>query len=64
MSRYIRIGLDVHVDSITAAIHEGDQESPDVLRMSGDMIKVRRLFRRMAKKGSVRECYEASGAQA
>jgi hypothetical protein len=46
MSQYIWIGLDVHVDSITAAILEGDQESPDVSKMSGDLMKVRRLFRR------------------
>lgn len=62
MSEYIWIGLDVHIESITAAILEGDQESPDVLKMSGDLMKVRRLFRRIAKKGTVRACYEASGA--
>jgi transposase len=62
MSQYIWIGLDVHVDSITAAILEGDQEKPDVLKMSGNLMKVRRLFRRMAKKGAVRACYEATGA--
>jgi transposase len=62
MSEYIWIGLDVHIESITAAILEGDQESPDVLKMSGDLMKVRRLFRRLAKKGTVRACYEAFGA--
>jgi transposase len=62
MSEYIWIGLDVHVDSITAAILEGDQERPEILKMSGDLMKLRRLFRRLAKRGPIRACYEASGA--
>ncbi len=62
MSQYIWIGLDVHVDSITAAILEGNSQEPEILKMSGDLMKVRRLFRRLSKKGPVRACYEASGA--
>jgi transposase len=62
MSKYIWVGLDVHQESITAAIVEGDGQQPQVLKMSGDLVKIRRLFRRLSKKGTVRACYEASGA--
>lgn len=55
------VGLDVHADSITAAIlpPEGKEE---VITLSSDLMKVRRLFRRLAEKAPVRACYEASGA--
>ena len=62
MSQYIWIGLDVHADSITAAILEGDSQDPEIITLSGDLMKVRRLFRRLAQKGTPRACYEASGA--
>jgi len=62
MNQYIRIGLDVHVESITAAIREGDRPSAEVIKLSGDLMKVRRLFRRLSKRGAIRACYEASGA--
>ncbi len=59
----IWIGLDVHAESITAAILEGDsQESPEVVRLPGDINKVRALFRRLSARGPIRACYEASGA--
>lgn len=62
MSQSIWVGLDVHAESITAAILEGNREEAEVIRLSGDLMKVRQLFRRLAKKGAVRSCYEASGA--
>lgn len=62
MDKYTWVGLDVHADSITAAILEGDRDQAQVLKLSSDLMKVRRLFRRLAKKGPVRSCYEASGA--
>ena len=62
MNQYIWIGLDVHVESITAAILEGDRSDAEVVKLSGDLMKVRRLFRRLSKKGAIRACYEASGA--
>ncbi len=62
MNQYTWVGLDVHADSITAAILEGDCDQPQLLELSGDLMKVRRLFRRLAKNGPVRSCYEASGA--
>lgn len=62
MSKYIWVGLDVHLDSITAAILDEDVVTPEVVTLSGDLMQTRRLFRRLAKKGQVRACYEASGA--
>lgn len=62
MTQYIWIGLDVHAESITAAILEGESHDPEIVTLSGDLMKVRRLFRRLAVKAPVRACYEASGA--
>lgn len=62
MSDYIWVGLDVHVESITAAILEGEDRDAEVIKLSGNLNGVRRLFRRLSKKGPVRSCYEASGA--
>ena len=62
MSQYVWVGLDVHVESITAAILMGDSSEAEVVKLSGDLMQVRRLFRRLSKKGAVRACYEASGA--
>jgi len=62
MSQSIWIGLDVHADSITAAILPDDATDAEVVRLSGDLMQVRRLFRRLEKKGRPRACYEASGA--
>ena len=62
MNKYIWVGLDVHLDSITAAILEDEAQDPEVVKLSGDLMKVRRLFRRLAKRRPVRACYEASGS--
>lgn len=57
------VGLDVHQDSITAAILYGDDPEPEIVRLPGDLNPVRKLFRRLSKQGAaVRGCYEASGA--
>jgi transposase len=58
----IWVGLDVHKDSITAAVLEGEESEADVIRLHPDLLKVRRFFRRLAKRGRVQACYEASGA--
>jgi transposase len=62
MEQTIYVGLDVHAESITAAILEGDRQEAEVITLSSDLMKARRLFRRLAEKGNVRSCYEASGA--
>ena len=56
------VGLDVHADSITAAILPPQSDIPEVVKLSGDLMQVRRLFRRLSAQGPLRSCYEASGA--
>lgn len=58
----IWVGLDVHKESVTAAIAEGDGQAEQVVKLSSDLNQVRRLFRKLSKRGAVRCCYEASGA--
>lgn len=65
MSQYntdtVWVGMDVHQDSITAAILFGNDPEPRVERLPGDLNAVRRMFRRLSKHGTPRSCYEASG---
>lgn len=56
------VGMDVHQDSITAAILFGDDPEPRIERLPGDLNAVRRMFRRLSEQGTPRSCYEASGA--
>jgi transposase len=56
------VGLDVHADSIIAAILPSGQDQPEVLTLSGDLMKVLQLFRRISRSGPLGSCYEASGA--
>ena len=56
------VGLDVHAHSITAAILHGTSDQPEVITLPADLMKVRRLFRRLAAGGPVKSCYEACGA--
>jgi transposase len=56
------VGLNVHAESITAAILKGDSQQAEVINLSGDLLKVRQLFRRLAQNAPVRACDEASGA--
>jgi len=58
----IWVGLDVHKDSITAAVLEGDSTEAEVMRLPPDLAKIRKVFHRLAKRGRVQACYEASGA--
>jgi len=60
MSKMIWVGLDVHRNSTTAAILEDDAREGEVIRLSADLNEVRKLFRRLALRGTVRACYEAS----
>jgi transposase len=54
--------MDVHQDTITAAILHQDRYDPQIVRLPGDLNAVRRLFRRLSQHGTPRSCYEASGA--
>jgi transposase len=57
------VGLDVHKESVTAAVFRGrDAEPMHVDRLNNDDRSLRRYFERLAKTGEVRACYEASGA--
>jgi transposase len=57
------VGLDVHKDSITAAVFRSrDPEPLHVDRLPYDLRKIRRYFQRLQAGGTVRVCYEASGA--
>jgi len=56
------VGLDVHQNSITAAVFQGDEPEPTIQRLSGDLNAARKLFRRLSQQGVPRACYEASGA--
>jgi len=57
------VGLDVHKDSITAAVFRGrDPEPLRVDRIPNDPKRIRRYFERLQRDGEARACYEASGA--
>ena len=57
------VGLDVHKDSVTIAVFRNrDAEPVRVDRLPNDDKKLRRYFERLGAEGSVRACYEASGA--
>ena len=57
------VGLDVHKDSVTAAVFRNrDAEPLRVDRLPYDLRKLRRYFQRLQAEGTVRACYEASGA--
>lgn len=57
----IWVGLDVHKDSVVAAVLRGDSADAEVVRLTSDLMRVRKLFRRLTRDGVVRACYEASG---
>lgn len=57
------VGLDLHKDSITAAVFEGMASEPRSLdRLPTDFRKLRRYFERLRSRVPVNACNEASGA--
>lgn len=57
------VGLDVHKESVTAAVFRNrDAEPMRVDRLPNDPKRIRRYFERLASAGEPRACYEASGA--
>jgi transposase len=57
------LGMDVHKASITIAVFRGAAREPEALeRIPYDLKKLKRLLDRLAREGSLRACYEASGA--
>lgn len=56
-------GMDVHKESVTIAVLEGDGAEPvQVQRLPNENRRLRRFLERVAKRGTVKACYEASGA--
>ena len=59
----IYLGLDVHKDSVTVAVLPAGAPAPTrVEKLANDPAKLRRYFDRLATEGTLRACYEASGA--
>ena len=59
----IYLGLDVHKDSITIAVLPAGAPSPTrVDKLPNDPARLRRYLDRLATQGTLRCCYEASGA--
>ena len=59
----IYLGLDVHKDSITSAVLPAAAPAPtSVDRLTSDLAKLKRYLARQPREGTLRICYEASGA--
>lgn len=62
-SPMIWIGMDVHKDTVMVAVYESDAAEPAVVKqLPNEPRKVRRFFERWSRRGTIRSCYEASGA--
>jgi transposase len=63
MKPIIWVGLDVHKSSTTVAIlGDGSENDVQITRLGADLNELRKLLRGLAQRGTVRACYEASGA--
>lgn len=63
VSSKLFVGLDVHKDSVVAAVLPVDASAPEpAVRLPADGPALRRFFKRVAERGPVLACYEASGA--
>lgn len=56
------IGMDVHKSSTTLAILPDDSNEAEVLKTASTVPEIRKLFRRLSRRGAPRACYESSGA--
>jgi transposase len=62
-SSIIYLGFDLHKDSITSAVLPAVAPAPTVVdRLSGELPKLKRHWAQVAQEGTLRICYEASGA--
>ena len=56
-------GMDVHKESVMVAVLEAEGAEPQrVERLPNELAKLERFFSKLARRGEVRACYEASGA--
>jgi transposase len=63
MEKIIWVGMDVHKDFLMIAVlPEGATAPTRVERVINEPTKLRRFFGRLSREGTVRACYEASGA--
>ena len=59
----IYVGLDVHKESVTVAVLPAGAPAPTrVDKLPSDPARLRRCVDRLAAQGTLRLCYEASGA--
>ena len=59
----IYLGLDVHKDSIVSAVLPAVVRAPTTVdRLPSDLARLKRYLARQARAGTLRICYEASGA--
>ena len=57
------VGLDVHKESVSIAVLPESAAAPtQVDKLPNDLKTLRRYFARLAERGVIRACYEASGA--
>lgn len=62
-SSIIWIGMDVHKDTVMVAVFEDGSQEPEIVQqLPNEHRKLRRFFERWSGRGTVRSCYEASGA--
>lgn len=62
-STMIWIGMDVHKDTVMAAVFRGDAKEAEVVQqLPNDLRKLQRFFQRWQARGEIRTCHEASGA--
>jgi transposase len=58
--KVLHVGMDVHKESISVAVLEGDlREGRPTVTVPNEPKQPRRLFGRLKKEGEVRACYEA-----
>jgi transposase len=63
MSAILWVGMDVHKDFNVIAVFEGASPQPMLVeRVPNEPHAMRRFLQRLAKRGRIRACYEASGA--
>ena len=62
-SAMIWIGMDVHKDTVMAAVYLDNAQEPEIVQqLVNDTRKLKRFFDRWSRRGEIRSCYEASGA--
>lgn len=63
MSEMLYCGLDVHKDTVVAAVlPEGAVEPTRIVTLRNEPRPLKRFFTRLEREGEIRACYEASGA--